>query len=170
VSPTLESSSRIEEAPMKKILVLLALAVVVPVAGASSAAPTGPAANDAGAMSMKPALKVRNTRFGRVLFDGRDRVLYAFTRDKRGGKSTCYGACAAAWPVYFSRSTVKAMRGVRQSLIGTVRRRNGRLQVTYNGWPLYFYAHEGPREVKCQNVDSFGGLWLVVRPNGTLVR
>jgi Secreted repeat of unknown function len=62
------------------------------------------------------------------------------------------------------------MRGVKQSLIGTVRRRSGRLQVTYNGWPLYYYAHEGPREVKCQNVNEFGGLWLVVKANGRLVR
>jgi predicted lipoprotein with Yx(FWY)xxD motif len=115
-------------------------------------------------------LKVRNTRFGHVLFDGRDRVLYGFTRDRRGGKSQCYGACASAWPVYFSNGRVRALAGAKQSLIGTVKRRNGRLQVTYNGWPLYFYAHEGPREVKCQNVSEFGGLWLVVTPAGTLVR
>jgi predicted lipoprotein with Yx(FWY)xxD motif len=113
---------------------------------------------------------VRNTRYGSVLFDGRDRVLYGFTRDRRGGASRCYGACAAAWPGYFSKGKVRALRGVKQSLIGTVRRRNGRLQVTYNGRPLYFYAHEGPREVTCQNVSEFGGLWLVVRPNGKLVR
>jgi predicted lipoprotein with Yx(FWY)xxD motif len=100
----------------------------------------------------------------------KDRVLYGFTRDKRGGKSTCYAACAAAWPVYFAKGKVTAMRGVKQSLIGTVRRRSGRLQVTYNGWPLYYYAHEGPREVKCQNVNEFGGLWLVVKANGRLVR
>jgi predicted lipoprotein with Yx(FWY)xxD motif len=116
------------------------------------------------------SLKVRKTRYGSILFDGRDRVLYGFTRDRRGGASRCYGACAAAWPVYFSRGKVHALVGVKQSLIGTVRRPNGRLQVTYNGWPLYFYAHEGPREVKCQNVSEFGGLWLVVRPNGKLVR
>jgi hypothetical protein len=35
---------------------------------------------------------------------------------------------------------------------------------------LYYYAHEGPGEVRCQNVDQFGGLWLVVRPSGALVR
>jgi predicted lipoprotein with Yx(FWY)xxD motif len=116
------------------------------------------------------SLKVRNTRYGPVLFDGRDRVVYGFTRERRGGASRCYGACASAWPVYFSRGKVRALAGVRQSLIGTVRRRNGRLQVTYNGWPLYFYAHEGPREVKCQNVSEFGGRWLVMRPNGKLVR
>ena len=145
---------------MKKLLTLLAVAAAIAVVGASASSET----------STNRALKVRNTRYGAVLFDGKDRVLYAFTRDKRGGKSTCYGACAAAWPVYFSKGKVQAMKGVKQALIGTVRRRDGRLQVTYNGWPLYYYAHEGPREVKCQNVDNFGGLWLVVKPNGRLVR
>ena len=143
---------------MKKLLVLLLVAASIPVAAASGSTEAG------------QTLKLRNTRYGPILFDGRDRVLYGFTRDKRGGKSTCYGACATAWPVYFAKGKVRAMRGVKQSLIGTVRRRNGRLQVTYNGWPLYFYAHEGPREVKCQNVNEFGGLWLVVKASGKLVR
>jgi predicted lipoprotein with Yx(FWY)xxD motif len=40
------------------------------------------------------SLKVRKTRYGSILFDGRDRVLYRFTRDRRGGASRCYGACA----------------------------------------------------------------------------
>ena len=57
-----------------------------------------------------------------------------------------------------------------KSLIGTTRRRDGRRQVTYNGWPLYYYAHEKAGEVKCQNVETHGGTWLVVRPAGTLVR
>jgi predicted lipoprotein with Yx(FWY)xxD motif len=156
---------------MKKLIVLLALvAAAIPVGAAADAARTGPTARETADMDLRLSLKLRNTRYGRILFDGRDRVLYGFTRDRRGGLSTCYGACARAWPVYFSRGRVRAMSGVRQSLIGTVRRRNGRVQVTYNGWPLYYYAHEGPREVKCQNVDEFGGLWLVVRPNGRLVR
>ena len=142
---------------MMKLLALL-------VAGAAMFVPA------AGADQATLSLKVRNTRYGPVLFDGRDQVLYGFTRDRRGGASRCYGACASAWPVYFSRGKVRALAGVRQALIGTVRRRNGRLQVTYNGWPLYFYAHEGAREVKCQNVSEFGGRWLVMRPNGKLVR
>jgi predicted lipoprotein with Yx(FWY)xxD motif len=146
---------------VKKILILLAVAAVIPVPGA---------AGGGDAQQASQALKVRSTRYGPILFDGRDRVLYAFDRDKRGGKSTCYGGCAAAWPVYFAKGKVTAMRGIKQSMIGTVRRRDGRRQVTYNGWPLYYYAHEGPREVKCQNVDNYGGLWLVVQPNGRLVR
>ena len=148
---------------MKKILVVLVTLVVLP---AASTAGAGAERADAAQLT----LKVRNTRYGPILFDQRDRVLYGFTRDRRGGKSTCYGACAAAWPVYYSKSRVRAVGGVKQALIGTVRRRDGRLQVTYNGWPLYFYAHEGPREVKCQNIDECGGFWIVMTPSGRLVR
>jgi predicted lipoprotein with Yx(FWY)xxD motif len=147
---------------MGKILALLVIAAAIFAAPSEHQAAAGDQAT--------PVLKVRNTRYGRILFDGRDRVLYGFTRDRPGGASQCYGACAAAWPVYFSKGKVRALAGVKQSLIGTVKRRNGRLQVTYNSRPLYFYAHEGPRQVLCQNVSEFGGLWLVMRPNGKLVR
>ena len=134
--------------------------------------PTAPAAfASAGEHTRNPTLTVRDTRYGRVLFDGRGRALYAFTRDRRGGPSRCYGACAAAWPVYLAGGTLRAGPGVKQRLLGTVRRRDGRRQVTYDGRPLYRYV--GDRRagrVGCQNVSEFGGLWLVVRPNGTLVR
>lgn len=116
-------------------------------------------------------LTVRSTQFGRILFDGRERALYAFTRDPRGGHSRCYGACAKAWPVYFARGRLRAGKGVRQSLLGTSRRRDGRRQVTYNRRQLYYYVGDKkPGQVLCQNVDEFGGTWLVVRPSGRLVR
>jgi predicted lipoprotein with Yx(FWY)xxD motif len=116
-------------------------------------------------------LTIRSTRFGRILFDGRGRALYAFTRDRRGGHSRCYGACAKAWPVYVAKGRLLAGKGVRQSLLGTSRRRDGRRQVTYNRRPLYYYVGDKkPGQVLCQNVDEFGGTWLVVRPNGQLVR
>ena len=59
---------------------------------------------------------------------------------------------------------------MKQSLIGTTKRRDGRRQVTYNGWPLYFYAHEGLGEVRCQNITIHGGTWLVIRASGARVR
>jgi predicted lipoprotein with Yx(FWY)xxD motif len=124
-----------------------------------------------GSPSAKPTLTVRNSAFGRILFDGNGRALYAFTKDPRRGRSTCYGACATAWPPYFKSHALRAGPGVRRSLIGTTRRRNGRLQVTYAGWPLYYYVHDlEAGQVTCQNVSEFGGLWLVQRPSGKLVR
>jgi len=119
----------------------------------------------------KPTLTVRGSAFGRILFDGSGRALYAFTRDPRGGRSTCYGACATAWPPYLKRAALVAGAAVRRSLIGTTRRRDGRLQVTYAGRPLYYYVGDRkPGQVLCQNVREFGGLWLVQRASGRLVR
>ena len=60
---------------------------------------------------------------------------------------------------------------MKRSLLGTIRRRDGRRQITYNGRPLYHYVGDkSPGQVLCQNVDEFGGTWLVVRPSGVLVR
>ena len=151
------------------LVVIAAVAIQAAAVSAKRAQPRSPQATDATTMRVL-TLTLRNTRYGRVLFDGKNRVLYGFTRDRRGGPSRCYGACAAAWPVYFSKGSLRAGRGVKQALLGTVRRRDGRRQVTYNGWPLYYYAHEGPGEVTCQNVREFRGLWLVVSANGRLVR
>jgi predicted lipoprotein with Yx(FWY)xxD motif len=55
---------------------------------------------------------------------------------------------------------------VEEDLLGTVQRDDGTTQVTYGGHPLYYYAHEAPGEVKCHDVRGFGGLWLVVGPDG----
>ena len=153
---------------MKKLLVLVTLAGAALVATQPAMARVDAAAGPQ--MEKKPTLTVRTTQFGRILFDGRGQALYGFTRDRRGGPSRCYGDCAEAWPVYYAKGKLTAGKGVKQSLIGTTRRTDGRRQVTYNGWPLYFYAHEGPGEVKCQNVATHGGTWLVARPDGTLVR
>ena len=137
---------------------ILALIVLLAVAGTAQAAP-------------KPTLTAAKSRYGTVLFDGKGRVLYGFTHDKRGKPSTCYGACAAAWPVYFKPGALRAGKGVKPKLVGAVKRKNGRLQVTYNGWPLYYYVGDtSPGAISCQNVNEYGGLWLVVSPTGRLVR
>jgi predicted lipoprotein with Yx(FWY)xxD motif len=145
----------------------LVLAILVVAAGAVAVG-SGAARASADAQT---TLTVRSTRYGSILFDGRGRALYAFTRDRRGGSSRCYGACARAWPVYFASGRLVAGKGVKRSLLGTIRRRDGRRQITYNGRPLYFYVGDtSPGQVSCQNVAEFGGTWLVMRPSGALVR
>ena len=145
----------------------LVLAILV-VVTASFAAGSGIARASADAQA---TLTVRSSSFGSVLFDGRGRALYAFTRDRRGGASRCYGACAQKWPVYFAGGRLVAGKGVKRSLVGTTRRRDGRRQITYNGRPLYYYVGDkSAGQVSCQNVAEFGGTWLVVRPSGALVR
>ena len=145
-----------------KLIVLIAVAavaLVVPTAAMSDA-------NRAAAVT----LQVRSSTYGKILFDGRGYVLYAFTRDTKN-KSNCYGACAKAWPVYFAKGGLRAGSGIKKSLLGTTRRRDGRRQVTYAGRPLYYYVGDTrPGLITCQNVPEYGGIWLVVRSSGQLVR
>ena len=105
------------------------------------------------------------SQFGTMLWGPGRQAIYVFERDGRG-KSRCYGACAKAWPPVITRGKPVAGAGARRSLLGTTRRRDGRLQVTYRGRPLYYYVNEGRGEVRCHNVDLNGGLWWVVGPNG----
>jgi predicted lipoprotein with Yx(FWY)xxD motif len=142
---------------------LLAVAVIV------TAAVLTPTAMSTG-KAERGVLTAQSSRFGQILFDGKGFVLYAFTRDTRG-RSRCSGACAAAWPPYIVKAAPRAGAGVKRALLGAIRRPDGRLQGTYAGRPLYYYVGDrAPRQILCQNVSEFGGLWLVVRPSGGLVR
>lgn len=127
--------------------------------------PAAPATGQTGS-----AVRVGSSNYGKILFDGRGYALYAFTRDP-SRRPTCYGACAKAWPPFIVSSRPTPGNGTRASLIGAARRTDGRLQATYAGRPLYYYVGDSkPGIVLCQNVKEFGGLWLVVRGSGSLVR
>ncbi len=163
--------SNVLRSPIARLLLLGTFALVVGAGSLSRSADARAGRRAADDARASATLTVRSTRYGRILVDGRGRALYAFTRDPQGGRSQCYGDCASAWPVYFAKAGLTAGSGVKQSLIGTTRRRDGRRQVTYNGRPLYYYmGDKSPGQVLCQNVAEFGGTWLVVRPSGRLVR
>jgi len=118
----------------------------------------------------RSTLTVHASAYGRILFDSRGYALYAFTKDTTG-RSRCVVACAKAWPPYIVNGAPRAARGVKARLLSTIRRPDGRRQAAYAGKPLYHYVGDRrPLQVLCQNVNEFGGRWLVVRPNGTVVR
>jgi predicted lipoprotein with Yx(FWY)xxD motif len=121
------------------------------------------------AMAAKGAtVKVVRSQFGRVIADKRGEAFYLF--DKEAGKrSRCYGECAVAWPPVLTKGKPRAGKGADADLLGTTKRRNGKVQVTYNGHPLYYFKDDGPGRILCHNVDEFGGLWLVVNPPGDAV-
>jgi predicted lipoprotein with Yx(FWY)xxD motif len=171
--------------PFGALLAIVACAVIVSgcgdgdsggYGGSSGARPDGDgaapsliAARDASRPSARgggPRVEVVDSDYGRVIADGKGEALYLFDREKRG-RSACYGDCAKAWPPLLAEAGGPvAAEGARQGLLGTTRRRNGKLQVTYAGHPLYYYVHDTPGEILCHDVAEFGGLWLVVRPNG----
>jgi predicted lipoprotein with Yx(FWY)xxD motif len=153
-----------------RILILILAVAGVSAAATITALAGSDSAESTGAAGARATLAVRGSDYGRILFDGRGRALYAFTRDPRAG-TRCTGDCAEAWPPYVVHGMLRAGKGVDASLLRTIRRPDGSRQVTYAGKPLYYYVGDtGPGVVRCQNVFEFGGLWLVVRPSGRLVR
>ena len=133
-------------------------------------AASAPAAATIAATARRDTVTVGRSAFGRILFDGRGRALYLFTREKTE-TSQCYGACAKAWPIYYAKGTLRAGSGVNRSLLGTTKRRDDRRQITYAGRPLYYYVGDAKAgQIRCQNAVEYGGTWLIVRPSGKLVR
>ncbi len=120
----------------------------------SSAAPAGEA-----------TVMVADTDLGEILVDGEGRTLYLFTPDEQG-PSVCMDDCLANWPSLTGPAT--AGEGVDESLLGTAARTDdGTEQVTYNGWPLYYFAADpGPGDINGQGV---GDVWFVVDPAGEAV-
>jgi predicted lipoprotein with Yx(FWY)xxD motif len=106
---------------------------------------------------------VRSTAVGAVLVDARGRTLYLRTID-RSHTSTCYGSCAAAWPPFLTSAKPLAGSGVTQALPGTAKRKDGPLQVTYAGHPLYFFG----RDTKAGQISgqASGGTWWVLGASG----
>jgi predicted lipoprotein with Yx(FWY)xxD motif len=114
----------------------------------------------AAAATRAPAIRYVDDRFGAILATPKKQALYFWNVEKRaGGKIRCTGACAQAWPpLVVKRAVPRRLAGIK-GVFGTIRRPDGRLQLTYNGLPVYTYAHEGPEQVLCDNV----GGWFVVR-------
>jgi predicted lipoprotein with Yx(FWY)xxD motif len=99
--------------------------------------------------------------------------LYMFAKDKKGGKSTCYGQCAKVWPPLLTSGRPGAVRGsgVNSKLLGTTRRSDGKLEVTYNGWPLYLYAPDRkPGDINGEGANQFGAPWYLMNTAGNLVK
>ena len=115
------------------------------------------------------SIKLGDSQFGDVLFGAdNDQAIYLFVNDGPDA-SNCSGDCAVAWPPVLTKGVPQAKGNVDQKLLGTTKRDDGGEQVTYNGHPLYYYVNEGPNEVRCSNVNSFGGLWFAVNPAGDQV-
>src|SRR5215475_12109362 len=115
-------------------------------------------------------VKVGPSNLGRVLVDAHGKTLYIWAHDKTA-KSTCNGQCAQYWPPLIARGKPVAQAGARAQLLGTSRRSDGRLQVTYAGHPLYYFVQDTRAgQTKGEGLTGFGGRWDPVSAAGTAVR
>ena len=140
----------------------LAATIVVACIGAATGGATG--------SSVKATVTVsKSSTLGSILVNSSGKTLYRFLAD-HGKTSACSGSCAAFWPPLTVAKSAKpvAGTGVSASKLGTITRSDGTLQVTYNGYPLYFYA--GDKKAGQVNGQGAEKKWYVLAPSGTTVR
>jgi predicted lipoprotein with Yx(FWY)xxD motif len=124
------------------------------------------AASKTTAAAAGTTVTIAKSPLGRILVDTKGRTLYDFPPDMRG-TSTCNGACAALWPPLTTIGKPHAGTGVTASLLGTTKRSDGKVQVTYGGHPLYYYVADTKRgQTTGQGLNQFGAPWWVISPAG----
>jgi predicted lipoprotein with Yx(FWY)xxD motif len=135
-----------------------------PAAGAATGAAPSPGMNNNGT-----TISVASTKVGQVLVDGSGRTVYLFEADK-GKDSSCYNACAQAWPPVTTAGGPQSGAGASGAMLGTTTRTDGTTEVTYGGHPLYYFiADKKAGDMTGQGINQFGAKWYVLAPNGTKI-
>jgi predicted lipoprotein with Yx(FWY)xxD motif len=155
---------------LKRTVLVAALALALAVAGVAAAAAVAHpnsvrslAASRSGQSGTRVVL--HKTKIGKVLATSSGMTLYLFMADHR--KSACYGQCAVYWPPLMLKGKLHAGPGVKARLLGTVKRKNGKRQVTYKGHPLYrFKLDTSAGQVAGQGQNNFGGKWWALSASG----
>lgn len=125
----------------------------------------------AGSGEKATVMSKSNPTLGTILAAGPKRLtVYMFASD-HGASSTCYGACASAWPpVTTTGGAAKAAGGASAAKLGTITRKEGVKQVTYGGHPLYYYAADRSEgDILGQGITAFGAAWYVLSPSGKTI-
>ena len=112
------------------------------------------------------SVQLRSTGIGTILVDPHGMTLYLYTPDGSGA-STCYGGCASAWPPLLAHGRLVAGKGLKGSLLGTTKRTDGTLQVTYAGHPLYLFAKDS--KAGDTTGQAVGGIWYALSATGAKV-
>jgi predicted lipoprotein with Yx(FWY)xxD motif len=159
IEPTMEATEAPTEAP----------ATESPAATEPPAATEAPATEAGVPVTGAATVNVAEVgTFGQALVDGEGRSLYLFTNDtQNSGASSCEGECLVNWPPLFTNGDAVAGEGVDEAMLGTITLPDGTTQVTYNGWPLYYYIDD--TAAGDANGQGVGGVWFLVTPAGEMI-
>jgi predicted lipoprotein with Yx(FWY)xxD motif len=172
-------TSRITQAALAAGLLVVALAGCASPASETEAPPAAPSSEapaestpsgsddlygDSDAPTTSASLMVADSSLGEIVVDGEGMTVYMFDNDTQGGDgSACEGDCAANWPAVTTDTEMPEVEGVTGE-VGTITGVDGGMQVTLNGWPLYYFAGDmAAGDVNGQGVND---VWWVLSPDG----
>jgi predicted lipoprotein with Yx(FWY)xxD motif len=126
--------------------------------GDSPAATSAPAGGDS-------AVTVADTELGEIVADAAGMSLYIFLPDN-AGDPTCAADCAQAWPPFTvaDGAAASAGDGIDAAMLGTATHPEAGTQVTFNGWPLYYFA--GDTAPGDTTGNGQGDVWYVLDAAG----
>jgi predicted lipoprotein with Yx(FWY)xxD motif len=134
--------------------------------GGSSTTAAPASGATAAAKSGATVVNTAATGAGKILVDAQGRTMYAFAADSKG-HSNCNGACLTYWPLVPAGVKAPTAGAGVTATFGVVKRSDGRMQLTVDGWPMYTYVGDSkPGVTSGQGKNLSGGLWWVVDPTG----
>lgn len=115
-------------------------------------------------------VEAKHSKLGTILAAGPKKLtVYLFEKDK-GTTSACEGECASAWPPVTTEGGPVAAGGAVSADLGTTKRADGTMQVTYKGHPLYFFEEDKDSgDAYGQGSKAFGAGWYVLKPSGSKI-
>ena len=143
-----------------KIMLSTLILLAIILSACASATPTPAASQPSGPATVDVS---QNATLGSFLVDSKGMTLYIYTVGTPN-TSNCYSTCAVAWPPLLTSGAPIAGTGVDASMLGTTTRTDGTTQVTYNGWPLYYFQTDKVAgDTTGENVQN---VWFVITPAG----
>ncbi len=136
---------------------------------APSAAPSEAPSEAPSAATGDATIALAESSLGMIIVDAEGKTLYGFTNDT-AGESTCYDQCEQNWPPLLATdpAAIGVGEGLDASLLTTVARTDGTMQVKYGDWPLYYFAADSA--AGDTNGQGVGEIWFVVGADGALIQ
>jgi predicted lipoprotein with Yx(FWY)xxD motif len=157
--------------PGKVVALAVAIGALVAACGGSSSstAATSASPSPTSVATGEKIAVATNAKLGQFLVDESGMTVYLFLSDT-ATTSTCYTSCASVWPPVLTTGTPQTGTGADASLLGTLTRTDGKVEVTYAGHPLYYFVQDkAAGDARGQGINGFGALWWVLSPAGAAI-
>lgn len=113
---------------------------------------------------------MESSEFGTILVNQNGQAMYFFAGDVAGTRG-CNGGCLDVWPpvTIDDENPLIISADLTATYFAIMNNTDGTMQVTFKGWPLYYFAQDGELEATGEvNGDGRGNKFFVAKPDYSL--